>query len=230
MMRERNSLFAAWSDTARFHGRCKSASWRMPRGTPLVEIVTWRAPSPMPSGEQIISNAGMRLFRLCIGSPMPITTTLLTSSPASRLASTTWSTISDTFKFRTKPCRPVSQNTQWTWQPTCVLTHTVFRFGARISTVSIVWPSCRRDSHLTVRSLSVWHVSISSAHAEKSAASSSRRAFGRFAISSKDMASFLKIQSCICVARKAGCPWAFSHSANCSFVCSLMEYIVFNPK
>ena len=42
----------------------------------------------------------------------PQTTTLVTNSPASRLASTTLSTISDTFRFRAKPCRPVAQNTQ----------------------------------------------------------------------------------------------------------------------
>ena len=93
---------------------------------PTVEIVMWRADSPMSPWNR--STACQTGPRLAIGSPMPMNTMLLTRRGFARCAArTTCSTISPVVRCRVNPAWPVAQNPHAIAQPAWLLTHTVAR-------------------------------------------------------------------------------------------------------
>ena len=109
------------------------------RGSPTVENTRflWPMPPAVPSS----SIASSTFSRLWAGSPMPMNTTFFTTRRVR--ASATCATISALPTWRSKPSRPVMQNTQPTAQPTCVDTHKPSRGS---STLSTVCPSARSTS------------------------------------------------------------------------------------
>ncbi len=128
----------------------------MPGTQPTVEMAMRRAEMPMPSGWLIVPQASSTASRFCIGSPMPMKTTLVSRAPCdsdSRPARTTWSTISDAVRLRPGPIAPVAQNLHPSAQPTWLDTHTVRRPSAcAIRTASTTAPSTARRPHFTVPS------------------------------------------------------------------------------
>ncbi|SST12617.1 Uncharacterised protein [Acinetobacter baumannii] len=88
---------------------------------------------PMPPSVPSRSMASRTLSRLCAGSPMPMNTTFFTARR--RRARTTWATISRLPTWRSRPLRPVMQNTQPTAQPTWVETHSPPRGSSTLSTI-----------------------------------------------------------------------------------------------
>ena len=96
-------------------------------------------------------SAGTTLRKFASGSPMPMSTTLVTrrgsagavasavgdaSRASSRAASHTWPTISAVLKLRLKPCCAVAQKEQSSAQPTCEEMHSVPRSGSGMNTIS----------------------------------------------------------------------------------------------
>src|SRR5688572_11460538 len=85
---------------------------------------------------------------------MPISTTLVTTSPSAlslRAKCMTWSTISSEVRLRFRPIVPVAQNAQAIGQPAWLETQTVLRSpSCRMRTVSISWPSAHLNAHFAV--------------------------------------------------------------------------------
>ena len=135
-----------------------AASCSMPGATPLVETVIRRA--LMPASAVSTRSDSRVAATLASGSPIPMYTMWVTGPMPRRCsaldAARTWSTISAAVQLRRNPMWPVAQKGQPTAQPTWLLTHTVerrresARAGVSIATVSMVWPSPRRQRSLIV--------------------------------------------------------------------------------
>ena len=124
-------------------------------------------PPPVPSRSIASSTAS----RLCAGSPMPMKTTLVTGRRPR--ASATWATISALPSWRSRPPRPVMQNTQPTAQPTWLDTHRPPRGS---STASTERPSARPTSRRREPSALAWSArSTASARSSASSAGSAVR-------------------------------------------------------
>src|SRR2546430_3681056 len=160
-------------------------------------------------------SAGTTLRKLASGSPIPISTTLLTrrSSPgaltapgvaasarcgssrsSSRTASHTCPTISAVLRLRLKPCRAVAQNEQSSTQPTCEEMHSVPRSGSGMNTISNAWAASARSSHLRVPSPERCCERICGARTSACAASSVRKSLARSVMSSNEPTPRLYIQ------------------------------------
>ena len=125
--------------------------------TPEVETVTRRGESPGNTSvrERTAASTASRLSR---GSPIPMKTTFVASSPAASAASRAtrnWCTISPAVRFRRKPMVAVAQKAQARVHPDCDDTHTVPRVREGIRTVSALWPSPNSIAHLVVPSSAV---------------------------------------------------------------------------
>ena len=146
--------------TARFtRERAKRSSMR---GTiPTVLTVMRRSGTANPAGSRNTATARSTASRLSRGSPIPMKTTLGGANPRCRATRAYWRTISDASRLRTRPSRPVSQNTQPRAHPTWLERHTVQRSlarrreaGWRMATVSTRLPSPSRTAKRTVPSAS----------------------------------------------------------------------------
>ena len=176
------------------------------------------------------SKAGSRLSRLAIGSPMPITTILLSrsSSGKSRCKCNICSTISPVVKLRTRPSRPLAQKAQPMAQPTWVLMQMVrCPRASRNSTHSTCWPSANCRSSFSVPSSAVRRVLIVEVKIWHSLANSARRSSGRSVISSKPTARRCMIHCITCAARNLGSPRSTNHSCR-SFVVSSKRFNTVN--
>src|SRR4029077_18565136 len=161
-------------------------------------------------------SAGTTLRKLASGSPIPISTTLVTwrSSPgvlaaaagpaaptrccssrsSSRSASHTCPTISAVLRLRLKPCWAVAQNEQSSAQPTCEEMHSVPRSGSGMNTISNAWAASARSSHLRVRSPERCCERMSGARTSACAATRAREYFARSVIAANELTPRLYIQ------------------------------------
>src|SRR5437879_2318903 len=170
-------------------------------------------------------SAGTTLRKLASGSPIPISTTLVTwrSSPgalagspalarcrcsraSSRTASHTCPTISAVLRLRLKPCWAVAQNEQSSAQPTCEEMHSVPRSGSGMNTISNAWAASARSSHLRLPSPERCCERICGARTSACAARSVRNSRARSVMSANEPTPRLYIQFISWRARKGWLP------------------------
>src|SRR5574341_172226 len=126
-------------------------------------------------------SAGITLSRLSIGSPMPMSTTLVTgrAPPSSRFASQSCPTISPVLRLRLKPCLPVEQKAQSSVQPAWLDTHSVPRPVSGMNTASTALAASTLSNHLRVPSSATWSPTIRGARTSAAAASLTRSSLAR---------------------------------------------------
>ena len=128
---------------------------------PTVDTVICRQPSPPSRLSAIRSTAGSTASKLCIGSPMPMNTTVRRRrlwAVASRRNATNWAMISPAVRLRSKPALPVAQKSQPIAHPAWEDRQPAARAGSwsGIRTASTVRPSVRPSSSLMVPSAASW--------------------------------------------------------------------------
>ena len=187
----------------------------MPGATPLVDTVIRRG--LMPASAVSTRSDPSVAATFASGSPIPMKTMWVTGpmprSWSTRDAARTWSTISAVVQLRRSPMCPVAQNGHPTAHPTWLLTQTVerrresARAGVSIATVSMVWPSARRQRSLMVSPPSA-RISVSTLTVENSnsAASPSRSAAGSCRTDWKSATNGCQTAARIWRARQAGSP------------------------
>jgi len=104
-------------------------------------MVIRRAATPIPSGAFMIATALATLSKLSSGSPIPMKTKFVSSSPRTSLRKSAWPVISDGVRFRWNPSSPLAQKAQVNLHPACVDRQTVRLFPDGMSTASTWNPS-----------------------------------------------------------------------------------------
>ena len=152
------------------------------------------------------SMASVTASKLSSGSPIPISTTLVTARSSSRTASHTWPAISAAERFRLKPCLPVEQNAQSSGQPTWEDTHRVPRRPSGMNTISMQLPESTLSSHLRVPSAEVRRASTTGARISATSPRRARSARPRSVMGSKSLAPRAWIHLSTWRARKGRSP------------------------
>src|SRR5664279_2328275 len=184
MIDRRRSGSAEWIDRPSRTRGARSASLRMPAGSPAVHTVIARPSIPSALGSENTAIASSTASRFASGSPIPWNTTPCTRPCGKRARTTrTCSTISHAARLRCSPSLPVAQNAQPSAQPTCELTHTVNRcgFSSGIRTASNRAPSVPASKYFTNGSIALGVSATSSSSGTLPAARTASAAMRRTA-------------------------------------------------
>ena len=185
----------------------------MPSATPLVATVMRCGEMPQPPLSVSMESAFSTLSRLCMGSPMPMKTTLRAGPTLARRV-IAWVTISPAVKLRTSPSTPEAQKAQRIAQPTWLDRHKEAAWApVAMRTHSTVSPSDSPSSSF-VESAEANAESGSSGPTVNSPASAARSAAGRSVISSKLQARRPWAHANTWSARKRECPRSVSQAAS----------------